>query len=98
MVLDVVFPAYDSDVNKSGRQSQSPTVRSVGMAFYHAWAALLGGEDYEWMTAPARILRSGGCPPFFPLAGGLGFTSGLSFGACESEGLRRRLKKINGDI
>jgi len=24
---------------------------------YHSWAAFLGGEDYEWLTAPAKILR-----------------------------------------
>eukprot|EP00746_Dinoflagellata_sp_MGD_P033745 gnl/MRDRNA2_/MRDRNA2_180606_c0_seq1.p1 gnl/MRDRNA2_/MRDRNA2_180606_c0~~gnl/MRDRNA2_/MRDRNA2_180606_c0_seq1.p1 ORF type:complete len:430 (-),score=48.22 gnl/MRDRNA2_/MRDRNA2_180606_c0_seq1:225-1469(-) len=24
---------------------------------YHTWAAFLGGEDYEWLTTPAKILR-----------------------------------------
>lgn len=26
---------------------------------YHAWAAILGGEDAEWITWPAKILRIG---------------------------------------
>jgi hypothetical protein len=29
----------------------------LAMASYHAWAAVLGGEDYEWRSAPGRMLR-----------------------------------------
>jgi hypothetical protein len=38
---------------------KSAGLKKVPKALYHAFAGLLGGEDYEWMTWPARILRLG---------------------------------------
>jgi hypothetical protein len=38
-----------------GRSTLS--VDGSAKAVYHAWAAMLGGEDYEWVNWPGRILR-----------------------------------------
>ena len=33
--------------------------KDAAYSFYHVLAAVLGGEDYEWMTFPSRVLRIG---------------------------------------
>jgi len=32
---------------------------NFAVTFYHSWAILLGGEDYEFLTVPLKILRLG---------------------------------------
>ena len=38
----------------------TPSARSVAVACYHSWAALLGGEDYEWVTGQCSFYFGGG--------------------------------------
>ena len=33
------------------------TARFGAKSMYHAWAVFFGGDDYEWTTGPARLLR-----------------------------------------
>lgn len=50
MVLIQVVDPRDGTTGK-------PSWRFAVTTVYHSWAAVLGGEDYEWMTASARVLR-----------------------------------------
>ncbi|CAK0904899.1 unnamed protein product [Prorocentrum cordatum] len=43
----------------SGRLKGAITPDAVAQSHYHAWIALLGGEDYEWVSWPGRCLRLG---------------------------------------
>jgi len=42
-----------------GREGMGVTPDRTAKAIYHSWAALLGGEDYEWVSWPGRMLRLG---------------------------------------
>ncbi|CAK0797580.1 unnamed protein product [Prorocentrum cordatum] len=42
-----------------GKKGLGLTSHGMVKAVYHAWAALLGGEDSEWHDWPGRILRLG---------------------------------------
>jgi ABC-type amino acid transport substrate-binding protein len=55
IVLDVLAPSEDIDEPVLKRLSLERWVKSL----YQMVATLLGGEDYEWVTWPARILRIG---------------------------------------
>lgn len=53
-LLGVLSQAMNGDDLKT-----TAIARGVVLTQYHAWAAVLGGEDYEWMTWPGRIFRVG---------------------------------------
>lgn len=44
-----------TDGKMTGRDALTP--HSVVMSLYHATAALIGGEDYEWISGPSRLFR-----------------------------------------
>ena len=53
-----------SSVSEEGDKATSGPLAAIKgglvsfiQAFYHAWAFLLGGEDIEWPSAPAKLLR-----------------------------------------
>eukprot|EP00316_Scyphosphaera_apsteinii_P004366 CAMPEP_0119328538 /NCGR_PEP_ID=MMETSP1333-20130426/73564_1 /TAXON_ID=418940 /ORGANISM="Scyphosphaera apsteinii, Strain RCC1455" /LENGTH=485 /DNA_ID=CAMNT_0007337419 /DNA_START=271 /DNA_END=1728 /DNA_ORIENTATION=+ len=50
-----------ADTMKSLRKSGALTKATYELAglSYHMWAAALGGEDYDWIGAPAKVLRLG---------------------------------------
>ena len=45
-------------------------MEQVGKAYYHVWAAVLGGEDYEWITREIAELGDGKLPIISVLEGG----------------------------
>ncbi|CAK0841410.1 unnamed protein product, partial [Prorocentrum cordatum] len=47
------------EVLSHGRLKDAITPESIAQSSYHAWAAFLGGEDYEWVSWPGRCLRLG---------------------------------------
>jgi len=55
VVIDHLWPSTDT----KGKVKFSAPAEIEGLAkvLYHTSAACLGGEDYEWMTWPARLLR-----------------------------------------
>lgn len=57
VLVDAIFPvrAMSTSARSCLREHGAALLRTT----YHAWAAMLGGEDHEWPTAPARILRLG---------------------------------------
>jgi len=59
VVVDAIWPVRERSATGSARR----TLRGHGLVLlrctYQAWAAMLGGEDADWPTVPARILRLG---------------------------------------
>jgi len=49
---------YGSEtLNKEAPSKMLKSLSDVGGAFYHSWAMLLGGEDYQFLTWPSRVFR-----------------------------------------
>lgn len=57
VLIDFIRPIGGSADKKAGSLSLRARAEQFARAFYHVWAAVLGGEDYEWITMPARLLR-----------------------------------------
>ena len=55
----VVCIAVGMIILKAISTREWPNFESVLGALYHSIAALLGGEDYEWIGWPLRVLRLG---------------------------------------
>merc|ERR1712151_127716 len=54
IALDTIAP---SDEDKEHPLYRRVTLARICKAVYHMFAALMGGEDYEWVTWPGRVLR-----------------------------------------
>jgi len=55
-ILIVLIDMILSPKRANGTSFKERSLQLV-KASYHTWTALLGGEDYEWLTLPARMLR-----------------------------------------
>jgi len=58
-VFFVAMTIHLLEVLSHGRLKDAITPESIAQSSYHAWAAFLGGEDYEWVSWPGRCLRLG---------------------------------------
>lgn len=63
-VLDLIWPADSSGLRGKhrlcdGRNDLIEFILTWAKGIYHITCATLGGEDYEWLTWPLKILRTG---------------------------------------
>lgn len=59
IILLNYLTARTSEDSAAAEEAKVSIVSTLGSTMYHAWAIFLAGEDYEWISWPARVFRLG---------------------------------------